>query len=274
MLRRTFEGCDEPVPAELHTTQGECVFSSIPGDGEGAENEDAAGVWELRDGAIVLALADGMGGGPAGGEAAALAMRCLHERFDVWRDSEAVRPLILDAFEEANEALCAEGRGAGTTLVVVEVVDGLLRTYHAGDSGALVVGQRGRVRHETIPHSPTGYAVAAGVMEQNEVHDHDDRHYLSNCLGSAEMRIEVGPKIELAALDTVVLASDGILDNVRRDELLEKVRKGALPVAAGQVVDASQAAIEGRGPIVGHPDDATLLVYRAGSSASPTGQKR
>lgn len=273
MLRRTFEGCNEPVPAPLETTHGECVFSSVPGDGEGEENEDAAGVWELAGGAIVLALADGMGGGPAGGEAAALAMRSLDERLDALREPAALRPLILDAFEATNEALRAEGRGSGTTLVAVEIVDGVLRTYHAGDSGALVVGQRGRVRHETISHSPTGYAVAAGVLEPSDVHDHADRHYLSNCLGSEGMRIEVGPKVELAARDTVVLASDGILDNVRRDELVDHVRKGALREAAARVAESAQAAIEGRGPIEGHPDDATLLVYRAGDPAKTSGRR-
>jgi len=267
MLRRTFEGCDEPVPVSLDTSTGECRFSSLPGDGEGAENEDAAGVWELGKDALVLALADGMGGGPEGGEAAALAMACLDDRLRGRKAGDPLRAPILDAFEAANEALCAGGKGSGTTLVVVEVDAGHFRTYHAGDSGALVVGQRGRVHHATMPHSPTGYAVAAGVLEPDEVHDHADRHYLSNCLGSTELRIEVGPKHALSARDTILLASDGILDNVRRDDLIEEIRKGPLDVAATRVVEAAQAAIEGWGPVVGHADDATLLLYRPGAKS-------
>ncbi len=264
MLKRTFEGCNEPVPVPLDTSTGECRFSSIPGDGDGAENEDAAGVWELGADLLVLALADGMGGGPEGGEAAALSMACLDDRLRRLGPGESVRAAILDAFEAANEALCEGGKGSGTTLVVVEVDAGSFRTYHAGDSGALVVGQRGRVHHETMPHSPTGYAVAAGVLDPDQVHDHADRHYLSNCLGSAELRIEVGPKRGLSARDTVLLASDGILDNVRRDELIELIRKGPLDAAAAQVVAATQGAIAGQGPVTGHPDDATLLLYRPG----------
>jgi len=128
-----------------------------------------------------------------------------------------------------------------------------------------VVGQRGRVHHATMPHSPTGYAVAAGVLEPDEVHDHADRHYLSNCLGSTELRIEVGPKRGLSARDTILLATDGILDNVRRDDLIEAIRKGPLDAAATRVVEAAQAAMEGQGPVVGHADDATLLLYRPGA---------
>lgn len=267
MLKRTLEGCNEPDPVRLETEQGECVFSSVPGDGEGEENEDAAGVWEFAAGTVVLALADGMGGGPGGGEAAALAMHCLDDRMERFRAGDSLRTSILDAFEAANEGICADGRGSGTTLVVAAIAEGHLRTFHAGDSGSLVVGQRGRVRHATILHSPTGYAVAAGAIGQDEVHAHEDRHYLSNCLGSAEMRIEVGPKVALAARDTVLLASDGILDNVRRDDLVDTIRKGPLLAAAARLCDSVQAVIAGGGPIEGHPDDATFLLYRA--SAPP-----
>lgn len=268
MLRRTFEGCDESFPVVLETSTGACFFSSVPGEGEGAQNEDAAGVWELAGDAVVLALADGMGGGPEGGEAAALAMRCLDRRLAAWPSGSSLRPPILDAFEEANESLCAAGKGSGTTLVVVEIAKKRLRAYHAGDSGVAVVGQRGRVHYETISHSPTGYAVAAGVLERDEVHDHVDRHYLSNCLGSADLRIEVGPKIDLSPRDTVLLASDGILDNVRRDDLVEMIRKGPIAAAARRVADAAQAAIAGEGPVAGHADDATLLLYRPGADGT------
>ncbi len=267
MLMRTFEGCNEPLPVLLDTSTGECRFSSVPGDGEGAENEDAAGVWELASDGLVLALADGMGGGPEGGEAAALAMACLDERLRDRKSGNPLRTPILDAFEAANEALCAGGKGSGTTLVVVEVAAGSFRTYHAGDSGALVVGQRGRVHHQTMPHSPTGYAVAAGVLEPDQVHDHEDRHYLSNCLGSVDLRIEVGPKRALSARDTILLASDGVLDNMRREDLIEAIRRGPLEVAGTKIVEATQAAMEGRGPVAGHADDATLLLYRPGAGS-------
>ena len=267
---RSLRGYEDP-PVPLGLGSGEGFLSTVPRDGVADANEDAAGAWAPRRGSIVLALADGMGGGPGGGEAAATAIGSLDDRLSNRCDGPDLRPAILDAFESANDSILAEGRGSGTTLVVAEVSDGFVRTYHAGDSGALVVGQRGRIRHETIAHSPTGYAVAAGVLEPSDVHEHDERHYLSNCLGSAEMRIEVGPKIALAPRDTILIASDGILDNVRREDLLDAIRKGPLAEGASLVVELARAAIAGEGPIVGHEDDATLMVFRAGMSSTRHG---
>ena len=115
LLNRTFSGCDEPTPVRLDTSTGQCRFSSVPGDGEGAENEDAVGVWELAPDTLVLALADGMGGGPAGGEASALALACLDRRLKRWKPGGGLRASILDAFESANEQLRAESRGSGAS---------------------------------------------------------------------------------------------------------------------------------------------------------------
>lgn len=264
-MKRTFTGCDAPRPVVLDTERGDCVFFSQPGDGEGAENEDAAGIWETEDGATVLALADGMGGGPSGGEAAALSMACLDDALEARSSGDPLRHAIVDAFERANQGIVAGGQGSGTTLVVVEIADGHVRTYHAGDSGALLVGQRGRIHLETIPHSPTGYAVEAGLLERDDKHAHPERHLLSNCLGAAEMRIEIGPPIKLGARDTLILASDGVLDNVLHSTLVDAIRKGPLERGAAQVQTAAQATMSGQGEVVGHPDDATALLYRASS---------
>lgn len=264
-MKRTLEGCDVPMPERLETDRGVCVFFSTPGDGEGAENEDAAGVWELDDDSTVFALADGMGGGPAGGEAAALSMACLDELLDRWAPDTPLRRVIVDAFELANERLLGQGQGSGTTLVVAELSAGSIRTYHAGDSGAILVGQRGHVRHETMPHSPVGYAVAAGLLERDDRHAHEERHLLSNCLGSSEMRVEIGPPVVLRARDTLLLGSDGVLDNVRHETLVELIRKGSLEQGAARLQAAAQATMIGEGEVVGHPDDATALLYRIAS---------
>jgi len=261
-MKRTLEGCDVPTPERLETERGICVFFSTPGDGEGAENEDAAGVWELDDDSTVFALADGMGGAPAGGEAAALSMACLDELLDLRAPDTPLRRVIVDAFELANERLLGQGQGSCTTLVVAEISAGTVRTYHAGDSGAILVGQRGRVHHETMPHSPVGYAVAAGLLERDETHAHEERHLLSNCLGSSEMRVEIGPPVELGARDTLLLGSDGVLDNVRHETLIELIRKGPLEQGAARLQAAAQATMIGEGEVVGHPDDATALLYR------------
>ena len=85
--------------------------------------------------------------------------------------------------------------------------------------------------------SPTGFAVAAGFLDQREALHHADRHLVSNLIGTIDMRIDVGAAAELDLRDTILVASDGLMDNVHVDEVLEIVRKGPLPVAADGLVE-------------------------------------
>ena len=105
---------------------------------------------------------------------------------------EDLRPRILDAFELANQNVLDLRIGAGTTLVVVEISDRVVRTYHAGDSIAVLVGQRGQLKIDTIPHSPVGYGVASGMLGEEESMVHEDRSLISNCVGSPDMHLDVG----------------------------------------------------------------------------------
>jgi len=63
--------------------------------------------------------------------------------------------VVVDGFEGANRKVMELGNG-GTTLAVVEISGRRLRAYHVGDSAAMVVGRKGRIKHSTIAHSPTG----------------------------------------------------------------------------------------------------------------------
>jgi PPM family protein phosphatase len=155
-------------------------------------------------------------------------------------------------------------RGAATTLVVAQLDATRLRTYHVGDSELLAVGQRGRIKQRVVPHSPTGFAVEAGLLDENEAVQHDQRHVLFNVIGSAEMRVEVGPPLQLAARDTVLLATDGLFDNLYIDEIVDTIRRGSLTAAADRLVARVQARMQGEGdgdqPC--KPDDLTIVLFR------------
>ncbi len=152
-MRQTFAALDQAEPVSVAAESVEIVCFSASGSEAPASNEDAAGIWEPRPGVVVVAVADGLGGGPQGAEASALAIEAIDRAVYVDPGGEGtLRGAIVDAFEQANAAILEAWRGAGTTLVVVEIVNGVARSYHAGASGALVVGQRGRVRMETLHH--------------------------------------------------------------------------------------------------------------------------
>lgn len=256
--------CESGRPVEIDCDAAEVWAYTRAAPDKATGNEDRGGVFGRGPDAAVIAVADGLGGMPSGDEAARLAMRALERQLASAEPGAALRTFILDAFEEANQKILALGGGAGTTFAVAELDAGRLRTYHVGDSAVLVVGQRGRVKLETIPHSPVGYGVAAGLIEPEAAIHHDDRHYLSNHLGAADMHIQVGSPITLGLRDTVLLATDGLFDNLHVPEIVENIRKGALESAARRLAETCATRMDGEpGATPAKPDDATFVLMRA-----------
>ena len=170
---------------------------------------------------------------------------------------------MLDGVERANAEVTGLAVGAATTLAVVELGRAAIRPYHVGDSTILVVGQRGKLKLQTVPHSPVGYAVEAGLLDEKEAIHHEDRHLVSNIVGSPEMTIEVGRTLKLRPRDTVVLGSDGLFDNLHVEEITEIVRKGPLGAAAAALADVCRRRMDEPEPgRPSKPDDLTFLVYR------------
>lgn len=242
---------------------GELVVFTSPRPGEPSGNQDGAALVELGPGRGVLAVADGLGGQPAGDKAARIGLETV---VDAVLETDArggnLRHAILDGVERASQRVQDLGVGAATTLVVVEIGEGRLRPYHVGDSMILVVGQRGRRKLQTVSHSPVGYAVEAGMLDESEALHHDELHLISNMVGAPDMRIEVGSPRTLSPRDTVLLASDGLLDNVHLEEIVEAIRRGPLYVAAERLVARARARMAGeiKGP--SKPDDTTFIAFR------------
>ena len=232
--------------------------------GKEAVNEDAALLLACAAQRGVLAVADGFGGQPAGAEASKRALALVADAVEKALAAGAeLREGILNGFERANEAVCALGVGAATTLAVVEVDRKLVRPYHAGDSEVLVVGQRGKVKLTTVSHSPVGYAVEAGVLEVSEALDHEDRHVVSNMVGSPDMRIDVGPVLRLSPRDTLLVATDGLFDNLRTDEIVARIRKGPLGLAAADLAGVGRQRMQNPDEgLPSKPDDLTFLLFR------------
>ncbi len=227
-------------------------------------NEDAVAIIPTGPDSGVLAVADGLGGAPAGRQASSLAIQCLARTVEeAARADVPIRSGILNGFESANEEVLALALGAATTLTVVEFDDRLVRHYHVGDSFSLLTGQRGKIKMQSIPHSPVGYAVEAGLLDETDAMHHEERHMISNVIGSADMRIEVGSAVGLAPRDTLLLASDGLSDNLHMPEIVECIRKGSLRTIAENL--ATRARERMRGGEDGQPskpDDLTFAVFR------------
>ncbi len=262
MSGNLFLACHHEAPVAVDLPIGQVVVVSRRGPAKKV-NQDGALVLQLN-GVLVLAVADGMGGHADGEQASRLALASLSSSIaQALEAGDELRTGILDGFEAAHDAVESIGTGAGTTLAVASIDHGTARAIHAGDSSVLLTGQRGSLKFQTVDHSPTGYAVQAGMMEEREALEHAERHVVLSALGHAGLRIDVGSEHDIAARDTLVLASDGLTDNLTTAEIIEIARKGPLLEAAERLVEFAETRMAGLDdPTIGKPDDLTIVLFR------------
>ncbi|RMD87284.1 MAG: serine/threonine-protein phosphatase [Candidatus Dadabacteria bacterium] len=235
-------------------------------DQNASRNEDSLCIISVNDSCVVLGLSDGFGGCRGGDQASKIAVETLSTVVDGIVDSEnGLRGEILNSFEEANRKILELGIGAATTFIAAEVTQNMLRVYHVGDSAGLLVTQRGTVKFQTTSHSPVGYAVESGVLDEREAMYHEQRHIVSNMLGSEDMHIEVGPRIELSKKDTFLIASDGLFDNLHLNEITNIIRSGPLEEAANELLEKTeQRMLNPSDGDPSKPDDLTFALFRLG----------
>lgn len=133
-----------------------------------ARNEDAVLARPERG---VLAVADGLGGHPAGDVASLTAVRSLDEAplsegsgtEDLLAAVRAAHEAVLQAAEEPDRA------GMGTTLVLAVVGEDTARIAHVGDSRAYLLDPGGDLRAVTRDHGMHGYLTQALGLDR-EVH--------------------------------------------------------------------------------------------------------
>ncbi len=272
MQIQTWFQCDSANASQHLFCSGSAVGCSHKSPDKESGNEDAAALIELSSTHGILAVADGIGGQNAGDRAARAVIDSLLEHcrdYERMRASESdgcpetsIRARLLDAIEAANREVLGWGIGAGTTLVVAEYLCGKLRIIHVGDTGALVCSNRGRLKFFTVAHAPVALAVELGLMNESEGLAHEDRNLISNCVGFSEMRIEVGPEMNMAQRDSLLIATDGLFDNLTSDEIVSTVRAGRLKQQSEKLVAIAHRRMLNPASVPSKPDDLTMICFR------------
>ena len=257
LFRRDMESAQEQL-CDLGTIG---YFTHRSPDSTGC-NQDSMGIVDCRNNAVVLIVADGVGGEMDGEKASAIAVESVVQAVRLSTNSDDLRPAILDGIEQANAAVLNLGTGSATTLAVVELHPQRMRGYHVGDSMTLLFGQRGHLKWRSVAHSPVGYAVESGLLKEAEAMFHEDRHLVSNLVGSQDMHIEVGPTCPLAPRDTILIASDGLFDNLHLEEVIELARRGPMLSRMEALLTLArhrmQIPVDG---IPSKPDDLSVLMF-------------
>lgn len=267
---------------------GQAAWLTMQSPQKQTGNEDSLDFIEIEPSRGLLVVADGLGGHRGGGAASKLLVTWIKNAFRNGRSRIAddhilisgglkvplnalsrpesdnqSRSIVLDRIEQVNRRLLRRKTGSATTIALVEVSANRARTYHVGDSLALVISQRGRIKYGTVSHSPVGYAFEAGVYTEEEAIMHQHRHFVSNVVGSRDMSIEIGQWIDLAARDTILLASDGLFDNLFTHEIIDCIRKGKLESGVQSLAEIAVERMTSPIPDVpSKPDDLTILAYR------------
>jgi len=262
---RLFVG-DADVEREVLTTHlGEIAIVSIADQEKSGPNEDSAAIIPVNDQYLVLIVADGVGGMAGARRASNLTVETIRTHITNIDETNGprLRTAILDGIEAANRAVLDLGTGSASTLALAELGPGYVRTYHVGDSILLMCGQRGVLKLLTIPHSPVGFAMEAGLIDESEALQHAELNLIFNVIGSADMRIEIGSEIPIAARDSLLLASDGLTDNVLQDEIINAIRAGPTGEALSAIMDLAQDRMTKEKPgQPSKPDDCTAILFR------------
>ena len=258
------DGATEPDQVTRNVGGGELVAYTRRAPDKDSENQDAVVIIPYGPQSCVLAVADGAGGMPAGRRASQTALASLDASLQVAAsETMLLRTAILNGIEAANQAVLDLANGSATTMTVVTIEGRLARTYQIGDSEALIAGQRGVIRAQTMAHSPTGFAVEAGFLDQQEALHHEERHLVSNFIGTTDMRIDMGPETELREFDTVLVASDGLTDNLHLHEIMELIRTGLLQSSLDAIVERATSRMNSDATAEpSKPDDLSIILFR------------
>jgi len=253
-------GCDSfDFPQRLDKKSRVLFFTKKSIDKD-TPNEDALAVIKISKSAYILAVADGAGGHPKGEEASHICMEEIHSAVKDAGVKTSYRFEILNAIETANSRLLKSGIGSKTTLTVMEYVDGFARSYQVGDSTSLICGRLGKIKFRSMSHSPVGYGVEAGMIDEGEALVHPDLNIISNLVGDTEMKIEIGPEVKVKRTETILLASDGLFDNFRTEDIVETIRKGTLAKVAKTLSTKIQSSVYENSEA--KQDDLTYILMR------------
>ncbi|WP_454764570.1 PP2C family protein-serine/threonine phosphatase [Cupriavidus campinensis] len=216
-------------------------------------NQDRMGYCFTRD-ALLMVLADGLGGHALGEVAAQQALQTLARQFqtqarpairnpaDFLQDTIMLAHREIHRYAEANR-LADVPR---TTVVCCLIQNGQIHWAHAGDSRLYLV-RKGSLLTRTRDHSKIENLLQQERVLPMEVANHPERNKLYNCLGSPNLPlIDIGGPVRLEPGDVAMLCSDGLWGSLDEQVIVDKVTSLSVVHAIPDMIEQSlQNAGEG-----------------------------
>lgn len=233
---------------------------------------------EVRDHEVgpkgsLLMVADGMGGAAAGEVASDMATKAVFEHLtkDWAQDTESTPQRfayrLKEAVELANQRIHAyakehpELKGMGTTTTAVGILGGHLYLSQVGDSRCYLVRNRSAVQL-TKDQSLMQRLVDAGELTEEEAEKSERKNIILQALGpDPRVRVDLTHQ-EVRKGDAVVLCSDGLSGQVKKDEIAAVVSgSDDLVEACSKLIDLANER--------GGPDNITVIIGRLHGDGLP-----
>ena len=217
-------------------------------------NQDRA-CWLATEDAVLMVVADGMGGHLHGEVAAQLAVDTLRESFRRLARPRLPRPgeFLATTMRQAHAnilrhaAACRipEHSAPRTTCIACVVQSGVATWAHAGDSRLYLVhgsDQRDRRVMRTRDHTVVQRMLDEGMITNEQAAHHPMRNRVFSCLGgSVDPTVEVSEPVCLSDGDLIALCTDGAWSPLG-DRLPTELAQAPLTSTVPHLLDAAECA--------------------------------
>lgn len=211
-------------------------------------NQDRVAYSYTRD-ALLMVIADGMGGHLHGEIAAQIAVQYIVESFQ-----RAATPHVKDellflsrCLGNAHAAIQDYAfdknlpEAPRTTIVACLVQNSVAFWAHAGDSRLYLI-RRGRTIQQTKDHSRLQMMLDQGLIDEEAALHHPSRNRIFSCLGGSHSpQIEFSSPVPLFSNDLIVMCTDGVWGNLAPDEITERLAEADVLQASPRLLDRAES---------------------------------
>jgi serine/threonine protein phosphatase PrpC len=192
------------------------------------QNQDQFLIKEFSGDSVLVAVADGAGGTPAGEKASGVVIERLN---DFQPDSPTPEEHLVRFMQEADQKIFgvvekeANLKGMGSTLTAAFVRGETVFWAHVGDS-RLYLFRADELTQITEDDTMAGFLLTEGEITREEARVHPGRSFLFDFIGSGGFEEETG-SFTLRKNDLLLLTTDGLHDRVPEETLVTILRSNS-----------------------------------------------